>query len=157
MSRRVPVSKRRDLKTSCRDQKPTKKRRRRINLLRHINETRVIISNNRWSQDAKPVHLVAMHARLHHWCYGIDLSISDDDAMGAISAARKLVKDVGGVDQTLHYLRWVWRQERDREQWRRDNNHQGGMLTWRQVFVSRDQVTRWRLAIERTESACREG
>lgn len=97
---------------------------------------------------AKPVDLVAISAVFHEHAYGVPASMPARDFIGATSSARKLLRDEfgGSPVAAVAYLRWLWATETRYEKWRRENNRSGGyVLTWRDVFMRRDKLNRYRI------------
>lgn len=106
-----------------------------------------------WPQKT-PAMLVALFCWAHEAIYGVSC-ISEVARVfnGAVSAADKLVRDEfdGSLEHASEYLRWVWRREREREQWRRKNTGFGRVLSWRNVFLHRELVKEMRLDAVRTK------
>jgi hypothetical protein len=136
--RNKPAKKRRHTKDG-RPQPATKTGMRRT--LQRVEEMR--LSNN-WLM-ARPTDLVALYWWCHEQTYGVPPNELRDDWMPAASAASKLIKEVGSVDETVEFIRWTWAQEQEREKWRRDNGREFGRVTWRDQFQKRALLTSYRI------------
>jgi hypothetical protein len=89
-------------------------------------------------QRADALHLVLLYAELHRQVYGADaLEVVAAKALAlAAKAARNLVESYfeGDYGAAVSFMRWAWRRELEREEWRRANNREGGRLGWRLQF-----------------------
>jgi hypothetical protein len=113
-----------------------------------------MVSDGHWPEDKKkPETLVALFCWAHEAVYGVSC-VADTAKLfnGAVSAAKKLIADEfgGSFDDTLEYVRWVWKREQSREKWRRENGG-GRVLTWFQVFKYRNLVMEMRVDSVRTK------
>ena len=98
--------------------------------------------------DAKPGHLVALYAWCHEQVYGVaPAELSGLDWSGAAAMAAKLVRDEfgGKMAEVIEFMRWLWRREKAREKWRRDNDREGGRISWRTQFKGGACVTDYRI------------
>jgi hypothetical protein len=113
-------------------------------MIAEMNEMR---TSNDWSE-ARPAHLVALYAWAHAQVYGVPASeLVGLNWLAAASASAKLVRDEFGDDPSVavEFMRWTWKREKSREQWRRDNGKDGGRLTWRAQFQQRYVLTDYRI------------
>lgn len=105
-------------------------------------------------EDFEPKHLVAMYIVGHEWVYGVKPEdIVAEAALGAVSAARRMMREYFGNDptQVVSYLRWLLMREKDTEKWRRDNNQPGRRLSYYDVFVRRQKLDDYRVAQQRAK------
>jgi hypothetical protein len=88
-----------------------------------------------WS-GARPLTFVALHAWLHERVYGVPYSPTPDDRLNASRAAGRMLKADfrGDAAEMAAFMRWCWRREREREEWRRQNGRSGGSIGWRLQF-----------------------
>jgi hypothetical protein len=138
---------------------PAKKRRKKGAPTRsYVRRLIVEAAERRRSDDwdgAKPRHLVALYLILHSWCYGVEA----EEVVGvawnaAVSAAGKLLRDEfdDKIEEAVEFIRWVWKRERGREKWRRENGGGGGgRVGWRLMFAQRSFVTDYRVALHREQ------
>ena len=104
-----------------------------------------------WS-DARPAHLVALYCVLHAWCYGVPAAeVIGLTWLAASSAAAKMIRDEfgGEIGESIDFMRWVWKREKSRERWRRENGRDGSRIGWRLQFQQRHLVTDYRIALAR--------
>lgn len=130
---------------------PRPKRRPASGHQRWVAEAERMRQEGDWSQAAS-VHLVALYVQLHEWCYGVKATeVQGEIWLAARSAADRMVREEFGasVERAVEFLRWCWRREHEREQWRRQNDKPGSRITWRQQFQRRSLVTDYRLELER--------
>lgn len=97
--------------------------------------------------DKNPNLLVGLFCWAHEQVYGV---CPIDDVrkfyVPAVQGAKRLCEELGGFDEALRFMRWLWAREGDREEWRRQNKTPGRVLTWRAVFVQRALLTEMRIA-----------
>jgi hypothetical protein len=90
-----------------------------------------------WS-GATPLHFVALYAALFRTVYGLDCAEVENTRIRAqaVAAAGQMLRDSfrDDPDAMLLFVRWSWKQECEREDWRRRNKRQGGTLGWRLQF-----------------------
>ena len=117
-----------------------------------IEEARMMRESGDWNE-AEPRHLVGLFLELHEWCYGVPAGEEVRKCWaGANGAARRLVaQEFGGnLLAAVEFMRWVWKREKGREQWRRENGRPVRRLTlW--VATSSAVVTDYRVARRRGE------
>ncbi len=106
------------------------------------------VERDEWPAEDGPEMLVALFCWAHNEIYGV--SCVQEVARvfrGARSAAEKLIRvEFGGdSEKAVEYMRWVWKREREREQWRRKNTGFGKVLTWRHVLMYGELVKEMRL------------
>jgi hypothetical protein len=120
---------------------------------RFEDEMQAMLSSDQWDE-AQAGHFVALFIVLHEWCYSIrPAELVGTEYLGAMSAARRMLNDEfgGRVDGLLDYIRWSWKDEGEREKWRRSNGQQGGLMQWRHLFVQRRKLTHYRIACARAK------
>ena len=95
--------------------------------------------------------LVALYVWCHEKTYGAGPSLRGKEWLHASRAAGNMVRRefAGDWDAALVFMRWVWKRERERERWRRENGKQGRVINWRRQFVYGDLLTEWRVARDR--------
>lgn len=89
-----------------------------------------------WS-GASGTHLVALYAWLHAQVYGVENAELDGRQWAlAAQAAGRMVANHFADDygSAVVFLRWAWKREQGREQWRRENHKDGGRIGWRLQF-----------------------
>lgn len=83
-----------------------------------------------WS-DAEPREIVGLYSLLHSRVYGVHpAELDGPDYLGAVSAARRVIKEIGGA-AAFELVRWKWNQIEFRMQKGSDN---GFRLGWRIQF-----------------------
>lgn len=112
-------------------------------------ETQRMIDTRDW-EGCAPRHLVALYDLMHRKTYGIDAPMTGTERHRATLMAGGFVKRAfgGDMDKALHYLRWLWTREMDREKWRRENGRDGGRLELRWIFGNR-LLTDYQVAMAR--------
>lgn len=101
---------------------------------------------------AEPIHFVELAAGFHERVYGVA-----DEEMGAgkqrgmvVRIAASMLKSSfkGNAEEMAGFVKWAWKRERSREQWRRDQKREGGRLSVRGLF-SRRLLTDYKVAKSR--------
>lgn len=104
---------------------------------RYVKATTKLIEHNEWGA-FKISNVVALHMWCHSRVYGVDALELEQGAefeKARIRAGQLMKKQFGGeLPALVDYVKWVWRDENRREQWRRKNGHPGKVLGWRLVF-----------------------
>ena len=98
--------------------------------------------------DAGPSDLVALYIVLHERVYSVlpDELLDGKEWMGAVSAATRLIRDIGDVDRALEFVRWCWL----REKWKVDNRREShSRMLWRFVFCSASLLTDYKVSLVR--------
>jgi hypothetical protein len=85
---------------------------------------------------ATGAHLVALYDKLHLAVYGVAGDLDRKSRMFATSAATAMVKRdfQGDVAAAVQFMKWVWKREQEREEWRRANKRDGQRVGWRLQF-----------------------
>jgi hypothetical protein len=112
------------------------------------------VEDDEWPLGEGPVLLVALFCWAHNEIYGVSCTVEVARVFkGAQSAAEKLIRTEfeGSLEKAIEFMRWVWRREREREQWRRRNTGYGKVLTWRHVLMTGELVKEMRLDQLRTK------
>lgn len=113
-------------------------------LLTQVNSMR---ERDDWSK-ARPTHLVALYTWCHEQVYEVEATeMVGLNWLAAASAAAKMVREEfgGSVLEGVEFLRWTWKREKHREEWRRENEREGGRITWRAQFQQRYLLTDYRI------------
>lgn len=119
---------------------------RRLQILMAAIDERV--EHDEWPAEDGPEMLVALFCWAHNEIYGVSCTAEVARVFrGVRSAAEKLIRvEFGGDSQkAVEYMRWVWKREREREHWRRQNTGYGKVLTWRHVLMYGELVKEMRL------------
>lgn len=129
--------------------KPTKRTGPQVaKIQRDMEKIAEIVKDEKLWVKLTPALYVALYAWLHQQVYGIDPSaeLASKVGLGARSAATNILKNEfnGNAGEMLMFMRWTWFREREREEWRKANNRQGGRITWRVQF-SHGLVNEYRL------------
>ena len=107
-----------------------------------------IVNSDKLRLKMKPSDFVALYAWLHNQVYNVDPSseLNGKSGLAARNFAKTILKEEFGgiVDDMIMFMRWTWWREREREEWRKANNRQGGRITWKYQF-SRGLVNEYRL------------
>ncbi len=104
--------------------------------------------------DATSTHFVALYAFMHLRIYGVEcIELGPTDRLRAAGMAARKLKTHFDNDgnEMASFMRWVWTREKVREQWRRDNNAEGGRIGWNFQFNGR-LLTDYRLGLARVKS-----
>ena len=117
-------------------------------------EAKAMTEGGDWSE-AQPRHLVALHSLLHEHVYGVEpLMTAREHGIATSCAAGMLRYDFeGNVAMMVEFIRWCWRREAEREQWRRQNGRDGGRLDWRRQFTGKGPLTDYRVELARKVGA----
>ena len=116
-------------------------------------EMKEMAESGDWSE-ARGTHVVALYAWLHACVYGVEPSELTPKQWGiAAAAATRMVdqefkRDYGSAVQ---FLRWTWKREQKREEWRRQQHRDGGRIGWRLQF-SNALIVEYRLSVARVGS-----
>ncbi len=105
-----------------------------------------IAARQAW-EEARPEHLVALFCWLHEEVYGVEpAEMRPAQWEFAAKGAQEMVRRhfAGDPAACVEFMRWVWKQEHEREQWRRDNRRDGRRVGWRLQFGDY-LVTDWRV------------
>jgi hypothetical protein len=96
---------------------------------------------------ARGVHLVALYSWLHVAVYGIEPVELDgrEWALASVLAQRFCAANFGGdFAECVEFMRWVWKREAGREEYRRAQKQSGQRIGWRLQFGAA-LVTDWRV------------
>lgn len=105
-----------------------------------------------WSK-ARAIDFVALYASMHERVYGAAPVMSPVDRLNAsfMAAAFQRTHLEDDPQRLADFLWWVWRREKERESWRRENGRDGGSISWRLQFSPR-LLTDYRVAMAREAS-----
>jgi hypothetical protein len=101
---------------------------------------------------ATGAHLVCLYEFLHREVYGVPSDVVDRKTrMFAGAAADRLIARDFGADagEAVRFMKWVWKRESEREEWRRANRRDGQRVGWRLQFCFASLVTDYRLHVAR--------
>jgi hypothetical protein len=94
--------------------------------------------------------LVALYWVCHVKLYGVapaELEAATTWSNAMKCAGSMVAKQFDGdVQRAVHFMRWTWLREREREEWRKARKIDGKRLTWQQQFIYLNLVTDWRAA-----------
>jgi hypothetical protein len=96
---------------------------------------------------ARGVHLVALYSWLHVAIYGVEPAELDgrEWALASVLAQRFCATNFeGDFGDCVEFMRWVWKREASREEYRRTQKQSGGRIGWRLQFGAA-LVTDWRV------------
>ena len=89
-------------------------------------------------QEVKATTWVATYALLHEKVYGVaPVELRGKSVVWAAAMASKLLREEfdGDAGAMGEFIRWTWKRERGREEWRRaKNNGAGGRIGWKLQF-----------------------
>lgn len=135
---------------------PTKRRRRvgpsKRQVEKFIAEAREMMRTGRW-EGAQPAHFLAAWAYLHTAVYGVaPPELEREEWAGAVNSVKKLLRDEcrGRPEVMVSYVRWFWRREKEREDWRRKNQREGRVVNWRDAFARRRFFSEYVVQLQRT-------
>lgn len=125
-------------------------KRNATGLAKQITETHAMMKSDDWSQ-AKASHLVALYVILHEKIYGVAPELKGDELKQAKLVAGQFLKTrcKGKFEKAVEYMKWVWKRERGREDWRRNNHIDGKVLGWRLILKVDSMWTEYRVGQER--------
>lgn len=131
----------------------TKPKRRRASSKKWRKQVREMMETEDWD-DAKPQHFVALFVILFTWCYEVEpADMQGQELLAARSSARRLLEKefAGDPYATLAYMKWTWKREKEREEWRRNKGVHGRILKWRDVFMTGKALTEYRIDVARRQ------
>jgi hypothetical protein len=115
-------------------------------------QLREMIATGDWSR-ARAAHFVALYQLGHETVYGCSAAelqgqgkASVNARKGALSAAKRLLEqEFGGRAKELaRFFDWVWKREKQREVWAKENGRERGRLTWQIMIAGRAILTDYR-------------
>lgn len=110
---------------------------------------------NRYSElgdwtGATGYHLAALYGWCHKQTYGVDdAEVAIGDLFPISCAAEKMIKQLGGPNEVVEYMRWAWMRERQNLQWRKTNGRDTRRMGWRLLFGNY-LLTDYRVAVAQT-------
>ena len=118
--------------------------------MRTLEEVGQMLKEGKW-QNARGMHFVALYADLYFRVYGVlpeDLG-PKERVFAAKLAGTMLTKQFqDDRDKMAKFIAWTWTREKKNEQWRRENNRDGGIIDWRLQFSAK-LVAGYRVACAR--------
>ena len=123
--------------------------KRPTGLARQLTETHTMMKSDDWSK-AKASHLVALYSILHEMVYGVAPELKGDELKLAKLSAGTFLKSrcSGNFVKAVEYMKWVWKRERGREEWRREKHIDGKVLGWRLILKHPAFWTEYRVGKE---------
>lgn len=98
-------------------------------------------------EGAQPRVFAALYALLHERVYSVAPSELTPQirAYATGAAKRMLAREFDDKPEEMAvFMRWAWMREQKREAWRRENNRDGGRISWTLQFNG-SLITDWRL------------
>ncbi len=125
-------------------------------LAKQVREVKLMMENEGqpgasvWAK-AKASHLIALYYILHEMVYGVPPDLKGDELKQSKLASGQFLKSKckGDFEMAVGYMRWIWKRERSREVWRRDNHIDGKVLGWRLIIRHPAMFTEYKVSIER--------
>jgi hypothetical protein len=118
-----------------------------------LEEVGDMLKSGRWNE-ATPMHFVALYVDLYYRVYGIlpeDLGPKERVIAGKM-ASGMLDRTFGGDRQKMsQFMAWTWTREKEREQYRRENNKDGQVIGWAFQFGNK-LISSYRIAEARKAS-----
>lgn len=118
----------------------------------HIEQVTDMVKHRDYA-DMTPGRLVALYWLCHERVYGVAPTELNTAAAWnrAMKSAGKMVAEHfdGDVQRAVVFMRWVWNDERRKEEWRRANKRNGRRITWQGQFVRDYLITDWRASVMR--------
>jgi hypothetical protein len=121
----------------------------------HIDKARSgmqeMLGAEKW-KDATGTHLVALYEWVHEKIYGVlPLELDGRAWARAASMANRMVAThfENDFEKAVTFMRWVWRGEKKREEWRRDKGVDGGRIGWWQMFNGGRFITDYKVSVDR--------
>lgn len=102
-----------------------------------------------WSK-ARAIDFVALYASMHERVYGAAPVMTHADWLNAsfMATAFQRTHCENDPQRVADFFWWVWRREKEREAWRRENGRDGSSISWRLQFSAR-LLTDYRVAMAR--------
>lgn len=96
-------------------------------------------------------HLVALYDKFHSTVYGVASDLDRKGWMYATSAADRMVlRDFeASPANAVRFMRWLWKEEARREEWRRENHRDGRRIGWRLQFCFGTLIADYRVHVAR--------
>lgn len=115
-------------------------------LAARIKDVEAMRASGEWDK-AYAQHFVALYVVRHEEVYGIKPAMTDETRTSAVIMAHRLLATRFEQDATemAIFMRDVWIEEERAEKWRRENNREGGILTWYRQFENGTLVDKWHL------------
>jgi hypothetical protein len=115
--------------------------------MRTLEQVADMLKSGKW-KEAEGKHFVALYADLYFRVYGVmpgDLG-PKERVYATKTAGLLLQRSFGGDPEAMaKFLAWTWTREKEREQWRRENSRDGGIIDWRLQFSGK-LVSSYRIA-----------
>jgi hypothetical protein len=119
-----------------------------------LEEAADMLTRKAWGS-AQGRHFVALFAELHFRVYGVACAeLGSKERVYATKLANDMLsKDFAGdAAMMATFIAWLWSREKEREEWRRNNQRSGSRIGWRYQF-GRAALTDFR--IEQARKATR--
>lgn len=114
---------------------------------------RDMVRSGEW-EGATATTFIALWSLMFERTYGVPAPLLPRERLFAARQVGAMLKrEFGGdVSAMASFMRWAWRREKEREEWRRKNGRDGGCLGWRLLFGP-NVLTDYRLAAARRGGA----
>lgn len=109
-----------------------------------------MLKEGKWS-DAQGKHFVALYADLYFRVYGMlpaDLGPKERVFASKLASTMLSKQFLNDCQEMSKFMAWTWTEEKRREQWRRENHRDGGIIDWRYQFSAK-LVQSYRMACAR--------
>lgn len=118
--------------------------------MKTLEEVAVMLKDKKW-QDARAMHFVALYADLYFRVYGLlpaDLGPKERVFAAKLAGTMLSKQFQDDRNEMAKFLAWTWTREKEREQYRRENGKDGGIVEWRWQFSAK-LVQQYRIACAR--------
>lgn len=98
-----------------------------------------MLKTGKWAE-ATGRHFVALYADLYFRVYGLlPADLGPKERVFATKLANTMLERQfqGDREEMSKFMAWTWTEEKRREQWRRENNRDGGIIDWRYQFSAK--------------------
>lgn len=113
-----------------------------------------MLKTGKW-KEATGRHFVALYADLYFRVYGmLPADLGPKERVFASKLASTMLSKQFQDDREAmsKFMAWTWTEEKRREQWRRENHRDGGIIDWRYQFSAK-LVQSYRMALARKASS----
>lgn len=98
-----------------------------------------MLKSGKWAE-ATGRHFVALYADLYFRVYGLlpeDLGPKERVFASKLASTMLSKQFQDDREAMSKFMAWTWTEEKRREQWRRENNRDGGIIDWRYQFSAK--------------------
>ncbi len=116
---------------------------------REIERARRMMRDGDWAE-ARATTFVALWSLLFERTYGVPAPLLPRERLFAARLAGAMLKREFDSDPAAmaSFMRWAWKREKEREEWRRVHKRDGGSVGWRLMFGP-NLLTDYKLAAAR--------